>query len=67
MKQPLRACLALAAAIGLCAAAAFTWGYFLGFTSITPYWLNMRRSPCTRTTRSPRFLKLSQVARSAST
>ena len=42
----------------------FHMGCFLGFTSITPYWLNKRLSPSIRMAKLPRFLKLIQVPRS---
>ena len=43
-----------------------TEGYRTGFTSITPYWLNKRRSPWMTILRFCRFLKLSHVPRSDS-
>ena len=49
------------------ASATNTCGCLAGLTTITPYWLNSRVSPSTRMARSARFLKFSQVPRSAST
>src|SRR6185295_8117922 len=44
-----------------CARSFLTCGCLAGFTTITPYWLNRRLSPCTRMPRLPRFLKLSHM------
>src|SRR5262249_28351292 len=49
-----------------CPSATFTSGCFAGLTSITPYWLNSRRSPCTRIDSSPRLRNETHVPRSDS-
>ena len=47
-----------------CASGTLTCGWRAGFTIITPYGLNIRLSPSTTITRSPRFLNESHVPRS---
>ena len=47
------------------AGAAFTCGCRAGFTAMTPYWLNSRRSPASSSRSAWRLRKASQVPRSA--